>query len=516
MSCQRALGCLLLVLVVAPCVRAEALPEVTVADAAALRQAMAEVGPGDRRVIRLNGGHYSITTPESSAPDGDRCADASLPVVRGGITIAGEGGIIAGSEGAFLPFCVVEGGELVLHRLTLEDFGGPVRHEEAVVVAYNSAGGVLRLQDVVIRNTGSPDRIGGRSAYSTTLLNAGRLELDNVVTSNNDVVDAQERFPRGGILDNRGELVARNSVFSNNVVSDHEHPSGVILLRGPSKLVNVTVSGNSHGIYVHDENVLIDHATVFGNGYGILNFWGAIIRNSVLASNHGGDCIFTGPTEPATLFQGVNLDSDNSCGLDPPANLAGVSPRLGPLRRLEGDLPGHEPEPGSPVLDRADPRFCPFRDAVGRVRNTATDSDARCALGAIEPPNRPPHFEIDARLTGTWFDPDHDGHYLSVQVLPGGRLSALWWTYDRLGNPFWLVAAGDVSGGEAQLTAWESEGMRLPGLDDAEREVREWGTLELDFRGCRALELRWRTDRPGFGDGRAELQRLTINTGLEC
>lgn len=496
------LGCLLLAGNVPPAAAAE-LSAITVHGVEELRRAMAEVGPGDARTIRLDGGVYEF---RDEPPDEDafRCANAVLPAVEGSITLVGDGAVLQGIDGGSLTFCVRERGELNIGDVTVVGFGNPEAPYNVTLV-HNQ--GTLRLDAVTLRdNPSSP---------GTLVLNddEGRLEITASRFVGNTGGEA--------VLASYGRLAIRNSLFADNELTSESSASfsrpGAIRIarRGRTDVLNTTISGNTAGLFSVASDVELTHVTILDNEHGFRVWNGAaFVRNSIIAGSRIADCDF-GPSA-TVVFKGTNLDSDASCGLDPETDLVGVTPGLRSLRPLDDGIAGHEPERDSPVLDRGDPAYCSFRDAAGRLRNTAADADPRCALGAIEPPNRPPHFEIDARLTGTWFDPDHDGHYLSVQVLPGGRLSALWWTYDRLGNPFWLVAAGVVSGGEAQLTAWESEGMRLPGLDDAEREVREWGTLELDFRGCRELELRWRTDRPGFADGRAELQRLTINAGLEC
>lgn len=71
-------------------------------------------------------------------------------------------------------------------------------------------------------------------------------------------------------------------------------------------------------------------------------------------------------------------------------------------------------------------------------------------------------------------------------------------------------------GDTATIEVYASRGMTLPALDDSQREETLWGMLELEFRNCGEMELRWEADRPGFDDGEATLQRLTFNEGLEC
>lgn len=524
-----AMLCFLLAVVPLSSGDATNLPVATVANAAELHAAMAEVGAGDRRVIRLAGDHYEIT---QNSADACSLGVPALPPVLGRITLAGAGAVIAGGGDTLLPFCVEPEGTLILRNLTIRDFGTTITLQPSdspeTVVAANA--GLLRLENVAVRNNGSMER-GGPMDFPVirrVLFNISDMEIiRSVIASNAGISDSSHD---GGIIQSYSNdrlLIHDSSLTNNNVRRTVDDPrfdserGAAFSFSGPTELRNVTVSGNSHGISSLSV-MLIQHTTIVRNGYGIQNnSLFTSIRNSVIAHNEDVDCVLD-PTTPVISqansfrFEGVNLDSDGSCGMDPATDLVGVDPELQPLRVLSDDLPVHEPEPSSPIVDRADPKYCLFRDALGRIRNTAADDDQRCALGAIEPPNHPPDFEIDARLTGTWFDPDHDGHYLSVQVLPDNRVAAMWWTYDPEGNPFWLVGSGPVNGGSVRMPVHQSSGMRMPSLDDSRRDTQRWGTLFLDFEDCRTLTLDWQSGQPGFADGSADLQRLTFNEGLDC
>lgn len=498
-------------LLLPPAAHAEKLPDVTATSTAELRQAMSEVGPGDRRVIRLDGSRLEVPPGESGAnpcPPEFARGNAALPSVTGRIVLAGNGSTLAGVGGANLPFCVAPGGDLTLRNLTITGFGDPGARISEDAVLNNS--GWSRLDGVTVRRNGSTSGQEGPATESiVTNWDGATMEIVDSVFSENSAISA--------ILRNFEDLVVRNSAFTGNDMADSRQGALYLVRRGKVDIVNTTISGNSFGVFVVASDIIMEHVTVVDNETGISS-WGSrdklLLRNSIVADNRDADC------EPRSglgiAFEGTNLVGDDNCQLDPDTNLVGVDSGLGPLRVLSDGMPGHEPEPASPALDRGDPRFCPFRDAVGRIRNTAADSDERCTLGAIEPPNEPPDFEIDARLTGTWYDPDHDGHYLSVQVLPDNRVAAMWWTYDPDGNPFWLVGSGPVEGGMVRMPVHQSSGMRLPALDDSQRDTQRWGTLELEFEDCHTLTLRWQSSQSGFGTGSSNLQRLTFNEGLHC
>lgn len=473
---------------------AEDLPDANVRDAEELAQAMAEVGPGDRRVIRLTGQDYRIrrgprpgrlgrgACPVFGRPDRQL---AELPEIAGRVTLLGNGAVIRGVEGASLPFCIEDGGKLTLKDLSISRFAKVVLNR-----------GTLRLFNVTVRSNGViQQQATGNNPLVDNL--RGELEITDTLFVENeaDIIEA-------------GIAILRNSAFTHN----ETFQADPIIVARQLDMVNVTVSGNSGGVRTAEG--IIEHSTIVNNGgTGVDLSNTMIVRNSIIASNDEADC---SAIHGAVKFEGVNLDSDGSCGLDQATDLVAVNPELSALRELDGRLPGHEPQAGSQVLDRADPAFCPLRDAVGRIRDTSADGDDRCALGAVERPNETPDFEIDARLTATWYDPDHDGHYVTVEVLPNDRVAALWWTYDREGNQLWLVGNGTVDGNSARVEVFSSRGMRLPSLDEEQRVEERWGTLELEFEDCQTSKLRWQSDQPGFSDGSANLQRLTSIDGLGC
>lgn len=497
---------------------AATLPEATASNAEELFAAMAAVNAGDERIIRLASSNIPIP-PDNSGSGVCKYAGYTaipeLPIVTGRITIVGNGGTLLGEAGARLPFCIDHGGELILEDVTIRGFGtDPDTARFPVALAVNS--GLFRLLDVVVRDNGV-DTLPGASRTVVVNRQAGTLEATNTVFTGNV---AAYRYGYSHILLSQGDLVLRNSAFTDNrmpAISVPNQPGKATVLQsdGLLDMLNVTVSGNSHGVVVRGRESVIEHATIVGNDVGVdfQTTEAPVVRNSIIASNPEGDCRFRVDVESVT-FQGVNLDGDGSCGLDPERDLPATNPRLMALRSLSSGLPGHVPRPGSPVLDRGDPDFCPLRDAGGRIRDTA-DDDKRCALGAVERWNADP-FEIDARLTGTYYDPEHDGHYVSFQVLPIDLVAAVWWTYDSQGNPLWLIGSGEVDGDTARIEVFSSRGMALPSLDDDQREQKRWGTLELRFNNCHSLDMRWTTDRPNFSDGETELQRLTFNEGLEC
>ena len=49
-------------------------------------------------------------------------------------------------------------------------------------------------------------------------------------------------------------------------------------------------------------------------------------------------------------------------------------------------------------------------------------------------------------LSGSWYNPYHNGEGLAVEVLSGKQAHLTWYTYDKLGNQAWLSGVGEVNG----------------------------------------------------------------------
>ncbi len=214
--------------------------------------------------------------------------------------------------------------------------------------------------------------IDGNDAFATI---SGSLFANNRASSG------------GGIAMDGLILKVENSTLSGNEAS--EDGGGILQTDNDSEtfLGNVTIVGN-----VSDAD---DNGT--GDGGGINKDSGDLrMANSILATNIdlGGelpDCRGSIDSLGYNLVQAL----DNSCGsiTFDETTLSGLDPMLGPLADNGGVTPSHEPLPGSPVIDAADPAGC--RDLVGafivddqrqvpRSLDGDDDGTPRCDIGAVE------------------------------------------------------------------------------------------------------------------------------------
>ena len=126
---------------------------------------------------------------------------------------------------------------------------------------------------------------------------------------------------------------------------------------------------------------------------------------------------------------------------------------------------------------------------------------------------------VPPAASGSWFDPAHPGHGLSIEVLGDGRAVAYWFVYDRAGAPLHLVIDARVDGRAMRGAAYSGRGMRFGSFDPATLSLPRWGDVEITFAGCAAATLRYDANGEsgaGFGAGTIPLERLSSLGGTAC
>jgi CSLREA domain-containing protein len=243
-------------------------------------------------------------------------------------------------------------------------------------------------------------------------------------------------FGGGGILNENGNLVVRNSTISSNRAV---RTGGGIDNAGTSSLVDVTISGNSSdeggGIF-NDGSLSLTNTTLnnnesFKTGGGLDNSGDSTLTNVTIDNNttqgkNGGDGIFNdgnltvlngtirGKTtvvvnENIIRFKntivtgaknnenckgsgtftsnGYNLDSGNTCNFKIElGDIIQTPPMLGELQDNQGPTKTVALEEGSPAIDTGDDIDCPPKDQRGALRPADGDKDETetCDIGAFE------------------------------------------------------------------------------------------------------------------------------------
>ncbi len=121
--------------------------------------------------------------------------------------------------------------------------------------------------------------------------------------------------------------------------------------------------------------------------------------------------------------------------------------------------------------------------------------------------------------SGTWYNPEQDGHGLAVEILPDGVGVIYWYVYDFSGNQVWLLGNGSYTGSELNVDLNIVSGGLFPPEFNAEQvNIRPWGTASFKVNDCNKAEFNWspNADQTPFSGGQLDLQRLTQLIDLNC
>jgi hypothetical protein len=131
-------------------------------------------------------------------------------------------------------------------------------------------------------------------------------------------------------------------------------------------------------------------------------------------------------------------------------------------------------------------------------------------------PMMPPISE-DALLSGSWYDPDHNGEGFNLEVLIDGRAVVYWFSYDPQGNRRWFYGLGENQDGrlifDNMLTS--SGGIFGPDFNPLDVDHTGWGSLVLEL-DCHGGTASYNSTEAGFGAGTLNLVRLTNIDQLDC
>jgi len=332
--------------------------------------------------IEVPSGLYQLTLP--AAAGGGRLA------ITDGVKIQGAGAastIIDGNHADIVLYVQSEG--LELNNVTVQggksSGGGGIRVDAGtseftnLVIRQNevmTGGGGLYVLDgakLTMRKSAIIDNFA-TGAFGGGIWNQGELWVyDSTIANNNS--------NRAGGVRNSGQMNLRNVTVSGNIAHSPEAGVGGISQEGFAVLYNVTITNNT--------GVGNDAGSFRGGGIQIGNGKTTVVKNSIIAGNHGG----LGPNDCVGQVSGdskYNLIGDtNECTIPSFVStfLLNVDPLLGPLGNNGGPTQTHLPAANSPVLE-AGYQFpppaadgCEVRDQRGVPR---PQGGGRCDMGAVE------------------------------------------------------------------------------------------------------------------------------------
>lgn len=134
-------------------------------------------------------------------------------------------------------------------------------------------------------------------------------------------------------------------------------------------------------------------------------------------------------------------------------------------------------------------------------------------------------FEIEQGISGTWYDPAHNGEGWFVELMDDDTALVYWFTYTppAVGSvqaQAWIGGLGEIRGSSIvvpEAGSWISSGPPFgPDFDPGEVVLRPWGKFVLSFADCDSGVMYYRSGDPDFGNGSLDLARLTSIESLDC
>jgi predicted outer membrane repeat protein len=201
----------------------------------------------------------------------------------------------------------------------------------------------------------------------------------SAVTVTNSVFDKNTATSGAGLSRSGGTLTVQHASFTDNTAASQGGGMNVSALANTVRVANTTFSGNisadnkGGGIYNNGTLELVN-VTLKGNTNGLFNFGAGEstqIRNSVLDNIPSLNCDSDGT---AVTSGGRNFSNDGSCALGGPGDQsgAGLDPKLGP--RQTSFTSYHLPLAGSPLIHAA--TNCTAFDQRYALRFEACDTGA--------------------------------------------------------------------------------------------------------------------------------------------
>lgn len=168
------------------------------------------------------------------------------------------------------------------------------------------------------------------------------------------------------------------------------------------------------------------------------------------------------------------------------------------------------------ACDRAYLNFDAFNQSgvVGSTSSMLSPVSEVLGLECNADNSQQPQF---AHLSGSWFDPSHNGEGMNIHLISEDRAVMYWYTYDDQGNQYWIVGTGDVTvTGELifeQLFSTRGTGFGFD-FQATDVELIQWGSADINL-SCDTGTLDYRSELNAFGEGRLDLVRIT-SLGLPC
>ncbi len=334
----------------------------------------------------------------------------------------------------------------------------------------------------------------GAFTAGVMVLNHGSLTLESV-----DVVAQSNPFVAAlsdGFLYSDGDLVLRNVT----VAGVHQ---GIPFLSGAPPQGSLVNSAGSLEIY-NSTFANSGSVTGFASGYPgspvpIITGYGHLkIANTLFAGNTSQGCDLPGTS------LGGNVATETSCGFSASAGDRIVADAgLGSLGDHGGLVQTQAISGGSPAKGAGIAQYCEAADARGYTR-----SPHGCDAGAYEYGGGSGALTASG-MNGFYFDPDANGHYVSLQrIHDNGDIAIVWSTFDSKGNQAWVYGVGQLTDRRIHASNVAEHRRRAAGRRSADGIDR----AAVGHGRHRPHELRARAVQLSVGSGRVRQRAVSADT----
>lgn len=122
-------------------------------------------------------------------------------------------------------------------------------------------------------------------------------------------------------------------------------------------------------------------------------------------------------------------------------------------------------------------------------------------------------------ITGSWFDPTHNGEGWLLEYLGNNTVLLYWFTYDNQGNQKWLLSVGSIDGNN--VITFDSSTMTNGtffgnGFNANNVNNFEWGTMKMIVNDCNSITVSYDSPLAIYNQGMLNAQRLTNIDGIQC
>ena len=328
---------------------------------------------------------------------------------------------------------------------------------------------------------------------SVAICNSGTLTLESVTVHDMAVgvpcSSDQNYCVIGQMIGSDGNLTLRNATLANF------KGTFIFAQSGGVSIFNSTFTNFSASVIVSPKP-----------SSGTANMF---VANSLFDSGSVAACLDAGIF--ASL--GGNIATESSCGFSSSTGDKIVaSTALGTLDRHGGLIPTQAIVGGSPAKGAGNPQYCEALDARGYTR-----SSKGCDAGAYEF-GAGSGALTENGMNGFYYDPDANGHYVSIQrIHDSGDVAIVWSAFDANGNQAWIYGIGHVDGKRIHADMSQNIGGILqPGGPPRGSTVRAWGTVDIDLTSCTLAQFNYASSLDGFGSGTFPLTRLAYVSDFGC